>query len=98
MTVLDQLKKWKVAPPEPPQYDNGGGGGNNKAWEDKIFNELRNQLWMIRTKHWKDNIHIGNDLVKRYPRIPESYIRSITNALMADPDNYSFTQYFIKGS
>lgn len=24
MTVLDQLKKWKVSPPEPPKYDNGG--------------------------------------------------------------------------
>ena len=98
MSLLTKLNQWKVAPPPPTEYDNSGGGGNNKAWEDKIFNELESQLWMIETKHWKNTIHIGKDLVSRYPRIPEGYIRSIVNALMADPDNYSFTKYIIKGS
>lgn len=94
--LLTQLNKWRVVPPPPADMDNGDGWNNGK-WNDAIFNQLENLIWMIEEKHWQDHIYITRDLVDRLRNIPETYIRSIMDALMADDDNGKYKKY-IRGS
>lgn len=98
MTDLLTQLNWKVAeaPPSPPRKKSGNGGKHDK-WIDEIVNELNSQIWQIEEKHWKSNIHIGNDLVKRLDHIPESFIRAVVSATLTG--RYSeYERYIVRDS
>ena len=100
--LLTKLNQWKVAtpPPEPPHSGRLGGYERNDKWNDKIFNQLENLRWMIEDKHWQDTINIQRDFIniRRLRHIPESYIRSVIDALMSLGNPPRVTNYIIRGS
>ena len=99
MSLLTKLSQWKVAPPPPTEKDYGGFGRNDR-WNDLIFNQLENLRWMIEDKHWQDTINIQRDFINigRLSHIPESYIRSVIDALMSLDNPPQVTRYIISGS
>lgn len=82
--LLTQLN-WIEAPPAPPQQHADENYGGDDKWSRDIFNHIESLIWEIEVKGWRTHIRVERDVVKakRLDHIPESFIRSTMDNIMA---------------